>query len=339
LLLRGGVNPLEEIPELAGTRGGVFYFHGDDAFRKEEAVRALADSHLDPATRDFNLDPLRGNEVDTEKLASVLATPPMMAEWRVVIVREVEGLASSSRSRDVLLAAVSSPPPGLALILSATVPQGSRAKFYKDLARRARSVEFQPFGDADLVGWLMARTSGRFGVDMEPEAAQALGAAIGADLGILAREIEKLVDFVGDRRRITLADVEAVGTRLPRQNRWRWFDLVGDGRIDEALGTLDVLFGDGETGVGLVIGLTTHLLRLGVVADRGPAELEAALPSHQRWLARKLVAQSKRWRADDIDAALEGLLRVDRLLKASPLTQEHLLEDWLLTLLARRAAA
>lgn len=333
------MNPLEEIPELAGTRGGAFYLHGDDSFRKEEAVRALVDAHLDPATREFNLDPLRGDEVDTETLASVLATPPMMAEWRVVVVRDAEGLASSSRSRDVLLSAVSSPPPGLALIVSATVPQGSRAKFYKDLARKARSVEFQPFGDADVAGWLMARVRGSFDVEMETDAAQALGAAIGADLGVLSREIEKLVDYVGDRRRITLADVQAVGTTLPRQNRWRWFDLVGEGQIDEALRTLHVLFGDGETGVGLVIGLTTHLLRLGVVAEMGPAALDGALPPHQRWLAKKLVGQSKRWRADDIDAALEGLLRVDRLLKASPLTQEHLLEDWLLTLLTRRAAA
>jgi hypothetical protein len=41
----------------------------------------------------------------------------------------------------------------------------------------------------------------------------------------------------------------------------------------------------------------------------------------------------------EIDGALEGLLRVDRLLKASPLSDEHLLEEWLLGLLARKAAA
>ncbi len=330
---------LDEVPELTSARGGAFYVHGEDAFRKEEAVRALVEAHVDPATRDFNLDPLRGDEVDTETLASVLGTPPMMAEWRVVVVRDVEGLASSARSRDVLLAAVTSPPPGLALILSATVPQGSRAKFYKDLARSARSVEFKPFGADDVVGWLMSRVRGRFDIDIEPDAARALGSAIGSDLGVLARELEKLVDFVGERRGITLADVEAAGTRLPRQDRWRWFDLVGDGRIDEAVATLDVLFGEGESGVGLVIGLTTHLLRLGVIAEVGAGALERALPPHQRWLANKLATQAKRWRAEDIDAALEGLLRVDRLLKASPLKQEHLLEDWLLTLITRRAAA
>ena len=86
--------------------GGAFYLHGDDLFSKEEAVRALIAVHLAEATRDFNLDLLRGNEVDPEAMASVLATPPMMAEWRVVVIREVEGLAGSKHAREALLAVV-----------------------------------------------------------------------------------------------------------------------------------------------------------------------------------------------------------------------------------------
>ena len=113
-------------PALARVRGGAVYLHGEDLFRKEEAVRALIDVHLDPATRDFNLDQLGGTEVDAETLASIMATPPMMAEWRVVVVRDVEALASGKQAREALLSVVKDPPPGLALILSCTVPQGSK---------------------------------------------------------------------------------------------------------------------------------------------------------------------------------------------------------------------
>jgi DNA polymerase-3 subunit delta len=333
------MNPLQDIPSLAKVRGGAIYLHGEDEFRKEEVVRALVDAHLDPATADFNFDPLRGTEVDTETLASVLGTPPMMAEWRVVVVREVEGLATSPRSREVLLDVAAKPPPGLALILSCTVPQGSKARFYKDLAKNTRSVEFRPLSPADVPGWLMARARARFEVELDVAAAQALGAAIGTNLGILTMELEKLVDVAGQGRTITLAAVEAAGTRLPSQDRWRWFDLVGEGQLDEALDSLGVLLGQGESGVSLVIGLSTHFLRLGVVAEEGPAALEAALPPHQRWLARRLVSQAKRWSPGEIDAALEGLLRLDRLLKATSFSHEHLIEEWVLGLMARRAAA
>ncbi|MCH2465614.1 MAG: DNA polymerase III subunit delta [Gemmatimonadetes bacterium] len=326
-------------PVFAKVRGGVFYLYGEDAFRKEEVVSALIDAHLDSATRDFNHDQLRGTETDVETLASVLATPPMMARWRVVVVREVEGFASGKKARETILEVVNNPPPGLALILSCTVPQGSRAKFYRDLSSAAHSVEFRAFTGADLPGWLIHRAEEAYSVEIEVEAARALSAAIGTNLGVLDRELEKLTDFVGDRSLITIGDVEAVGTKLPSQDRWRWFDLVGERRFQEALTGLDVLIGQGESGVGLVIGLATHLLRLGVASTEGLQSLEAALPPHQKWLAKSAMAQGKKWPSGELDAALEGLLRADRLLKASPHSDQHFVEEWLLGLMSRAVAA
>lgn len=327
------------IPGFGRERGGVFYLHGDDLFSKEVAVRTLIDAHLDPATRDFNLDPLRGTDVDAETLASVIATPPMMAEWRVVVVRDVEGLAGTKRAREELLGVAESPPPGLALILSCTVPSGSKAKFYSELSKRSRSVEYRAISDADVPGWLMARAESEHGIEFETEAARALGAAIGTNLGVLAQELEKLAGFVGDRRRISLEDVEAAGTALPSQDRWRWFDLVGDRRFEEARAAIPVLLGQGETGVGLVIGLTTQLLRIGVALRRGAGGLERMLPHHQKWLAKSVVKQAKGWEIGDVDHALAGLLDVDRMLKASPHTDEHFLETWLLGIRVHAEAA
>lgn len=320
-------------------RGGAFYLHGDDQFRKEAAVRELIEAHVDPGTRDFNLDLLRGTEVAPETLASVLATPPMMAEWRVVVLREVEGLASSKHARDVLMETVSDPPPGLALIMSCTVPKGSKAKLYRDLARQAQAVEFKEITPDDVPGWLMERARDVHGVELDVDAARALGAAIGPNLGVLARELEKLTDFVGDRGRITAEDVDAAGTRLPSQDRWQWFDLVGERRFEDARRGLGVLLGQGESGVGLVIGLTSHLLRLGVAVEGGQRALEAVLPRHQQWLAKRLGSQARKWTMPEIDHAVQGLLDVDRLLKASPHTDEHFMETWLLSQRAFSEAA
>lgn len=333
------MNALASIPGFGKTLGGAFYLHGEDHFRKEATVRALIEAHVDPGTRDFNLDPLRGTEVDAETLASVLATPPMMAEWRVVVLREVEGLAPSKKAREELLRVVENPPPGLALIMSCTVPSGSKAKFYGQLARHGRSVEYKAITDADVPGWLMARASEVHGIEIDVDAARALGSAIGTNLGILSMELEKLADFIGERTTVTIADVEAAGTQLPAQDRWKWFDLVGDRKLEEACRTLPVLLGQGESGVGLAIALTTQFLRIGVAAEQGQSGLESALPKHQKWLARRVMSQARRWTVDEVDYALAGLLDVDRLLKASPHTDEHFLETWLLGLRVRAEAA
>lgn len=315
-----------------GGLGGVFYLHGADEYRKSQAVGALVEAHLDPATRDFNLDRLRGREVGTEQLASVLGTPPMMAEWRVVVITEVEGLSGSSRAREILVSTAKAPPPGLALILSCTPP--SRAKFYTELAAAARSAEFRPLGPDDVPGWLMEQAREALGVDMEPAAARALAQAVGTDLGVLSQELEKLSGYVQEGRPITRDDVAAAGTYLPTQDRWSWIDLVGQRDFPRALAGLRILMGQGESGVGLVIALANHFLRLGVLREMGPQELARLLPPNQKWLTRQLGEQARGWSSREIAAALDGLRLVDRRMKSSSVSEESLLQSWILERMA-----
>jgi DNA polymerase-3 subunit delta len=291
----------------------------------------LVEQHLDPATRDFNLDVLRASQVDADRLASILATPPMMASWRVVLLREVEALATSPRARDALLACAQKPPPDLALILVATVPEKSKAKFYKDLEGAAQSYHFAPVSPNDVPHWVVERARDHAGVEFDEDAARALAAAVGSELGVLSQEIEKLATLVGDGRRVTRADVEAAGIRLPKQDRWQWFDLVGDRRFREALTGLEHLLAQNESGVGLAAGLGTHLLRLALGAHGGQGALEASLEPYQRWLGKRLMPQARKWSPEELDRAILDLLRVDRLLKASAASDEALLEEWLLT--------
>jgi DNA polymerase-3 subunit delta len=321
-----------------GGRGGVFFLHGDDEFRKDEAVRGLVDAHLDPATRDFNLDVLRGGEIDGERLASVLATPPLMAEWRVVVVREVEALAASPRTRDLLTALAAAPPAGLAAILVASIPRSSSAKFWKDLQSRARALELAPLSIDDVPGWLLERAA-ETGIALEEDAALALAGAVGSDLGVLARELEKLATFVKPGAAIVRADVEAAGIRLPSQDRYQWLDLVGGRRFPQALETLPVLLGQGESPVGLAILLGGHLLRIGVAVAGGPGALETSLPPNQRWLARRIAPQARGWTVEELGLAVERLMRADRLMKASGVGAEAVLEEWLLGLMVGGRAA
>jgi len=315
--------------------GGVFFLWGEDEFRKEEAARALVELHLEPSTGAFNFDPLRGTEVEVQALASLLATPPMMAPWRVIVLRETEALAGSPRSREVITDLRDRPPPGLALILVASIPERSRAKFYRELKKGAHSVEFPRVSSNDVPGWILERVRGHYDREIEEEAARALGAAVGTDLGVLSQELEKLTSLVEEGETIRLADVREAGTYLPEVDRWAWFDRVGKREFGEALAELPTLLGQGESGVGLAIGLGTHLLRIGIGAAGGKKALEEALPPHlRRWLAPRLAGQARRWEVEEVEGALHGLRRVDRLLKSSGFDERAILEEWLLGLMA-----
>jgi DNA polymerase III delta subunit len=87
-----------------------------------------------------------------------------------------------------------------------------------------------------------------------------------------------------------------------------------------------------------VIGLGGAMTRIGLVASGGPAALERELKPFQRWMARRTVPQARRWTLGAIDAALEELLRADRLLKSASLTDRQVLEECLLRMWGASAA-
>jgi DNA polymerase III subunit delta len=311
-----------------GRRGGIFFLFGEEEYLKEEAASAIIAAHLDPATRDFNYDQLRGTDLEPETLASIAGTPPMMAEYRVVVVREAQALAANARMRAAVEALLDRRVPDLALVFVATLPEKTKAQFYERLKRDTVAVEFPPLSGSDLPGWLADRAR-QHGMEMDTAATRAL-AATGSDLGVLVQELAKLESYVGERKRITKDDVAAVVGAVPRQNRWDWFDFVADARFRDARAGLPVLLEAGESGVGLVIGLGTQFLRLGIAAAGGDKALGAALPPHQRWLAGRIAKQARRWKLSAVEDALDDLLRADRLLKSSSLTERQVLEELLL---------
>jgi DNA polymerase III subunit delta len=313
-----------------GRRGGIFFLFGEEEFLKEEAAAAITAAHLDPSTRDFNYDQLRAGDVEPETLSSIAQTPPMMAEHRVVVLRDAQLLATNARSRAVLESLLDKPVPDLALILLATLPDKSKAAFYERLKRDAVAVEFAPLGMGDLPGWIIERATD-LKIDMDLKAARAL-ASTGSDLGVLTQELAKLADYARDRKKITAADVQAIVGSIPQQDRWAWFDLVGDMQFRQARLALPVLFDNGESGVGLVIGLGTHFLRLGIAAAGGERALKEALPVYQQWLAGRIGKQAKRWDADAVEDAIDDLLRADRLFKSTSLNERQIMEELLLRL-------
>jgi DNA polymerase-3 subunit delta len=310
--------------------GGAFFFFGDEDFLREEAASRVVAAYLDPATRDFNFDQPRGSDVAAEDLASMIGTPPMMAEHRVVVVRDAQGL--SNPARVVVEEAAKKPPPGLILVLSAAIPSGSKAKFYDELKKHAVSIEFARLSQDDAPGWVMETARDELGVEVDHEAARALVGGIGVDLGTLGSELRKLAAYAQDRKRVTLDDVRAVGGIIPRQDRWAWFDMISERRFRDAIETLPVLLESGENGVGLVIGMGGQLLKVALVCAGGQSALERELKPFQKWMARRLVPVARKWTLPEVEQALAELLRTDRLLKSASLSDRQAIEELLLRL-------
>jgi DNA polymerase-3 subunit delta len=319
---------------------GAFFFHGDAGRLRDEAARRLADAAVDPATRDFNLDVYRGADVTPEALAASLAMAPVMAARRVVLLHEAERLTPTGCK--VVEETLDRFPPGLTLIVTATIPDRSKKKFYVRLKRDTTSLEWSAPRDSEVPGWLIERAQEHHSVTLHGDAAEALSAAVGSDLGLLDAELAKLAAAApGD-----VVDRELVRSLVPNVrdiDRWAWLNLVGDRRYMEARRQLPLLLAmPGENAVGLLIGLVEHHLYLGIAAESGAGGvievLRQAGKPYLKFKAKSWVAQARRWTPAGIDQALALMQEADTQAKTGH-TDHAVIENLLLRLEAQRKGA
>ena len=95
-----------------GEIAPVYYLHGPEEILKDEAVRAILDRALDPAFRDFNLDQRSAAQLDPDDLFALCTTLPMMAERRVVVLRDLEARQAEAQAPRRVAALPRAPRPG-----------------------------------------------------------------------------------------------------------------------------------------------------------------------------------------------------------------------------------
>src|SRR4051812_36096084 len=125
-----------------------YYITGEDEFQKEDAIRQLIEAALDPVASDFNLDVRRAGELDPESLGVLLGTPPMMAERRVIALRDLGGLRKDAHK--VLEGYLKSPAPDLLLIMHVS----AGAKEDNAVSSLSTSLSFDALSGDRIPKWI-----------------------------------------------------------------------------------------------------------------------------------------------------------------------------------------
>jgi DNA polymerase III subunit delta len=171
-----------------GEPARAYYLHGPEDLLKDEALRAILDRTLHPSLRDFNLDQRSAGELDADSLFGLCTTLPMMAERRVVVLREVEALKRKPKVRAALLQYLGRPAPDTVLVLIQGANEGAEDK---ELAKSAVAVACEPLPEDRVLKWLDRRAKG-LGVELPDNAARHLVRAVGGELASLAAELDKI---------------------------------------------------------------------------------------------------------------------------------------------------
>src|SRR6476469_6633116 len=317
-----------------GEIAPVYYLHGPEEILKDEAVRAILDRALDPAFRDFNLDQRSAAQLDPDDLFALCTTLPMMADRRVVVLRDIEATKRKPKLRAALLRDLGRPAPETVLVLVQGAGEESEDK---EIARQSAAVALEPLPADRVRKWLQRRATA-LGLSLEEDAAGHLLAAVGGELAPLAAELEKLAALPPGEP-LTAAQVgEVVGVRHG-ETVFDWRDAVMDDRTGPAVSLLGPLLDQpGASGVKLVTLLGTTLVGVGVARShydrgvRGRALDDAVFEAIRRsrvygllsWGGEKArrVRWAGRWPADRLRQALQATLDADRSLKGTTISDE-----------------
>ncbi len=288
-----------------------------EGFQRQQALSALVTAIVDPATRDFNLDLFHAEEVIPSTLVEAVSSFPLIAERRVVVVKECDKLPP--KTLEDLVNIVTAAGLSTSLILDAEKVDFRRDPF-RQIRAKGWTVEFKPLYDNQIPGWIQNRAREK-GKQISEDAVDLLHSSVGTDLWALANEIDKLCLFVKQAPSITREDVEKVVGITKKNSIFELTDAIGNQQKDRALFILDRMLEAGESATRIIFMITRYLKTI-IRAKKG---IEEHLPREQigertgihSYFLERFLAQARGFSEARIKRGLDALLQADSNLKRS----------------------
>lgn len=180
-------------------------------------------------------------------------------------------------------------PPGHVLVVAAGKIDG-RLPLVKKLAAAGRRVttalEKEGQWDAQrlVLGPVLEALLAGTGKKVDRGGEAALAERVGEDARVLASEVQKLVAYVGDRKVIGAADVEAVVVRVAADPFFALGNALEARDLPQALGVLDRMLHDGASPFMILGSVASTVRRLVAERERGRrAAGDRRLGSYDEW--------------------------------------------------------
>ncbi|MFL5756054.1 MAG: DNA polymerase III subunit delta [Chloroflexota bacterium] len=311
------------------------YFYGDDTYGLERAVDALA-ARLASDGAAAERWRTTGAETSAAAISERVATSPLFGGGVLAVVSEPAPLLRSRADQDLVAAAVRATAPGNGLVfVEPNDGSGRRSQALIALqavisAAGGEARELRAPRDRQLTGWIEARARERWirlGKGAAAEIARRVGGFVRegdvdrrGQSTLAVAELDKLAIYRLEGE-VEVDDVRALVSEVVPDSTWALLDAVADRRTGDASGLLDRLLETTPEPL-LLVQIHRRIRELIEVADHlehgaTPASLVRTLRL-KPFRADKLAGQARRWRAEELELALAGLLELDAMVKGAP---------------------
>ena len=337
----------------------VYVFVGDEAFFRKKCRDAILQYLVPSDLREFGVFEFDLSETDLFEVLDRARTPSLMAPFQVFFVRGVKNLFGRGANEDKLNAIqqyAKDPNPYAVLIFVAdhiSIPADARRMDLTDKERYERIretmgaycaiVELGRVEEGDAVRWIQEYCTTR-NVKIDGEAARELVDSLGGDMMMISNELAKLILYVGEKKRITLGDVETMVLAAKQRSLYELTDAISARERPRALAILDAILstGDGdEAAIGHLYMLARTFRQMLVILERNVRDqrtLWAALWQGFRvppFAAEDIIRQARRYKSKrELTRAIRLVAKADLALRSNPPSKRLVLEKLVMDLTA-----
>jgi len=313
----------------SGDQKPVYFLYGDEEFFLDKLQNAV-ESIIPPDQKDFNFDLLYGRDVTPEKVLSIIRSFPMMAEQRVVILRdfkELNGYAENSAGYggevNDLIPYFEQPNPTTLFVCIDTKKPSGRSKLGKTL-KKSKHVgfhEFEEVPDYRLPDWIIAWVQNQHNKKIEAPAAQMLAQYVGNSLQLLSTEIDKVCTFVDISEVITESHIKKIIGLYREYSVFELKDALFSRNLDEALFIAEQMLQHSKANTGEIIrsvgffyNVFSNIWQIRRLAGQGNTkkQVQNTLGINNNWYFNKLWQDASAFQLSEMPRIFEALLDADR---------------------------
>ncbi len=334
-----------------------YVFVGDEAFFRRKCREAILQHLIPEDVRELSLYDMDLAETDLREILDRARTPSLMAPFQVFFIRGVKALYGRGK-HDEEFGAIKeyfdNPNPDAMLVFIAdhiSIPADARRMDMTDKERYERIretlgeycpvLELARVEEGDAVNWAV-QAANQEGVKLEADAARELVDSLGGDMMMIANELEKLILFVGDKKRVGLGDVETLVLAAKQRSFYELTDAISARDRARALEVLDAILssGDGEeAAIGHLYMLSRTFKQMLVIFERNVRDSRAlwqALWQGFRlppFAAEDVIRQARRYKSKrELTSATRRIARADLALRSNAVSKRLVLENLVLDL-------
>lgn len=314
------------------TLGRLYFFHGEETFLLHHYLEQLRKILIDDLTESFNFHKLTNETFTLQAFADAVENLPMMAEYTMVWVDEVDIFKCSEADREKLAEVFADIPEYCTVVFTYETtpwkPDKRQKKFWSCIENNSTIVEFPKQEQRDLIAW-STRHFAANKKKITPDLCAYLIDITGGTMTALSGEISKICAYSGSDT-IAKSDIDAVTEPVLDAVVFQMTDLLGRQEYGLALKKLRQLLQMQEEPLMILGAIGGHFRRLSTAKilqnhGRPPAEL-MKLCGMSEYAARRNMSAAGRFSADFYAKASELVLETDRAIKTSLDAPDRLLE-------------